>query len=355
MSKVYLKDIALEANVSMATVSRVLNKGDDKIASPEVASSIREIAKRLGYNAKEVQDPFNFEKTKNTIGVILGSEREDKYGHSYYGRIYDVIEKSALDYGYGIDFYYTNDEIRNVPGVYDRIVSSNAKGIILIDGIDEGFKDLYAVFNNLVSINLFDINFMPCDIVNVSVYDTLYNTLVEIIGNSGTEVAYISGAINQTYKTNLEIEKQEIFSNKSIDKRNKSYKDALAHFNMEIDFNNILIGGWDYNLAYIETGKLLDRNPNINFIFAADDTMALGALKAINERGIKIPNKISLLGFDDLSMSQYSTPQLSTIHIPRGDLAKTAVSLLMLRISGKLGKNITATLEPWYVKRETTI
>jgi LacI family transcriptional regulator len=117
--------------------------------------------------------------------------------------------------------------------------------------------------------------------------------------------------------------------------RLRGYRVALAEAGVEPDPALVEKGYWEADGAYEATLRLLDRMPGITAIYAQNDTMALGVLSALHERGIAVPENCAVVGCDDIPIAAHAIPPLTTVHIPFFETGETAVRLLLGRISGE--------------------
>ena len=113
------------------------------------------------------------------------------------------------------------------------------------------------------------------------------------------------------------------------------YRAALTEAGAEFDDALVESGYWEADGAYEATLRLLDRKPSITAVYAQNDTMALGVLSAMHERGIAVPEDCAVVGCDDIPIAAHAIPPLTTVHVPFFETGETAVRLLLDRISGE--------------------
>ncbi len=114
--------------------------------------------------------------------------------------------------------------------------------------------------------------------------------------------------------------------------RYKGYSDALNELNLPVNHQSIINAQLSTDGGYIGTKKLLSSKANVTAIFCANDTTAIGALKAIKESNLRVPEDISIISIDDIDMAQYVSPMLTTVHIPIDELGKITTKILIDRI-----------------------
>jgi LacI family transcriptional regulator len=117
--------------------------------------------------------------------------------------------------------------------------------------------------------------------------------------------------------------------------RLRGYTAALEEAGLKLDSALVESGHWEADGAYEATLRLLDRKPSITAVYAQNDTMALGVLSAMHERGIAVPEDCAVVGCDDIPIAAHAIPPLTTVHVPFFETGETAVRLLLDRISGE--------------------
>jgi LacI family transcriptional regulator len=110
--------------------------------------------------------------------------------------------------------------------------------------------------------------------------------------------------------------------------RLEGYYQALKHNNIEIREDLIIHGNFEFDSGYKAIDRILDREKDITAIFAQNDMMAIGAMKALNEKGLRVPDDIAIIGFDNIPLSSYVTPVLSTVTVPVYELGRTSMKIL---------------------------
>lgn len=352
--KIKLIDIANEVGISVSTVSRVVNGKDLKSASPDTVKKIRDAIDKLGYVPQQ-NTMTNLEKAKKQsdfsivkVGVILGSSREDKYNHSFFSQIYKGIEEALHREGYVVDFYYTIEEIMKTPIVYHSIMSSNVNALIIIDEMGQmGFVEIKKKFQYIVNISTQNYPLIKNDYVLVDAYDMLKEVLNELIRTGRKRIVLLGG--NYVRDILPGTSPNLLFR----DRRYAAYSDALVENGYTLESELIYDAEWDAQKAHNITEEIINRGVFFDAVFAADDMMAVACLRVLQNKGVRVPDDVAVVGFDNLPVSAYSTPPLSTIHIPREELGKTAVQILKLRMENKLYCPVKVHLPAELIIRES--
>jgi DNA-binding LacI/PurR family transcriptional regulator len=135
--------------------------------------------------------------------------------------------------------------------------------------------------------------------------------------------------------------------------RKQGYEEALKCAGVEPNPLHVSYSGWRFEDACKTALNLMQQPDRPNAILAASDLIAIGALSAVREMGLKVPDDVSIIGFDDIDMSQEVRPSLTTIRIDKSALGKTAFDLLFQRISGQRDLPLRVTVPTTLIVRET--
>ena len=344
--KVTLSDIARESGTSVSTVSRVINKNDLKCASDVTIKKIFKAIQELGYSRNDNEQKS--EKSNNAVGVILGSGKEDKYNHSFYSQIYKGLEEKLIQRGFYIDFYYTTEEINQNNGVIESIMDSAANSLVVIEELGQNAVDeIKRRYDNVINIGMNNLDTIKNDFICVDTYKTTKTMLEKFIKKGLTKIVLMGGG-HADY----------ILSTKPyadlIDERFIAYRDAILINGIELNKDLIYDAEWDPHKAYEIMNDIIKRKVTFDAVFAADDMMAVACLKALLDNGIKVPQDCMIVGFDDLPISTFSNPQISTIHIPRYEMGSVAADMLYIKQNNMLGTPVKIVLDCNFEQRETS-
>lgn len=355
MKKITLKDIAREVGTSVVTVSRVINKNDMKAASPETVKHILEIVDKTGYSSKTINSSVQGAEAvqmRNSVGIILCSSKEDKFTHSFYAEIYNGIHEALTRENFTIDFYYTLPEVDYSISANENVFSPNNENLILIDEFGVIYEPnirllnkIKAKFKNTVSLCINN-GAVPNDMVYVDGYEAACSAVQRLI-DSGRRRILLMGGNNAEYI--LKPEEADSY----IDARFNAYKNTLLKNGLKLEEQLVCNASWDSQTAYNILDTTIKRNIKIDAIFAADDMMAIACLKALHDNRVRVPEDVAIIGFNDLEVSSYSHPSLTTVHIPRREMGRAAAEVIMLRSNGKLGLPLKASLPVSVVIRQS--
>ena len=303
---VTIKDIAKACGISVTQTSRALNNYDD--VSKSTKEKVHKVAKELGY-VKNITAQRLASKSSNQLAIITqGLEDDDnQVGTSVIFNTIKGINKFALSVHYEPIIYLVESKMDT--SFYDFFRQRNIAGAIL-QGVkydDENFQQLIKSDFPCVAI---DVNIegknKGCVVINNCYYSML--AVEKMIEKGRKNIAMISG-----HKHAMVTIERKIGYQTALEKNGLKFKEEL-----------IIDAEFSYDIAYKKTKKLLKDYSEIDGIFCASDTMALGTLKAIQESNKSIPKDISLFGFDGISTSRFTNPPLSTIqqnYIKKGEEA----------------------------------
>jgi len=192
------------------------------------------------------------------------------------------------------------------------------EGLILAEDIEE---DTIKMLNNLLPVVLLDyyIKGKEIDSVMADNIDDVYRAVKYLIELGHREIGFIHGP----------------FVAPSFRERLDGYKKALSEYGIEFKKSLLREGGAYIGDGYKAMQKLLETRSFPTAVFASNDTMALGVMRAIKKKRLKIPEDISVVGFDDVEFSAHTDPPLTTIRVDRKSMAEEAVKRLMKKMEGE--------------------
>lgn len=300
-----LKEIAKVAGVSVSTVSRIINQDASLSVSAETRQNVLNAVKKLDYKNPKQRKSTNYIK----IALIHWYTRSQELEDTYYLTIRLGIEKAAYDLG-----------VTLVKVFYDDI----KKDIIPLEGaIAIGKFDISEI--NLLKTYYKHITFVDSS-PDESTYDSVvidfeqaYQNAISYLEQLNiTDVGYIGGR-EYTHALGTPIgERREQFF--------KSYYK---------DHSKVHIGNFSIESGYELMKSAIETNNLAKAYLIASDAMAIGALNALYESGLKVPDDVSMIGFNDIVQSAYTIPPLTTIKVYQEHMGQTALELLLDRISGR--------------------
>ncbi|WP_010278023.1 LacI family DNA-binding transcriptional regulator [Paenibacillus senegalensis] len=321
-----LKEIAQHAGVSISTVSRVLNNDLSRHFSEETKVKIRNAAKELGYDPSDSvksagrRSTSSPETKQRKIGCIVAVP-QNKYNHPYFSPILEGIEQQLDELGHRLTFVSTVKELQGEEEMRRRIRESGLDGFIIVEGIaPEMYQSIKEMVPAVVGIDISD---LTVPVVSYDRVQAAKSAVRHLISQGHQRIAFIGGT--------------GLTGDLDREKRYRGYRYALQEAGLEVDARLVVNAGWDVDVSYARMADLL-AGQEIELptaVFAASDMLAISAMRAVTEQGLRIPEDIAFVGLDNIELSQYTSPPLSTIHIPKSEIGRMAAKILIDELEGK--------------------
>ncbi len=292
---VTIKDIAKKAGISVTTVSRALNDYYD--VSPTTKALIQSIAKEMGYVPNRSAQSLVKQKS-NTLAIILsGLEKEGGKDNIVYGMLSGMYAfAETVNYEVAL---FTTSTAQQKKKSYVQFCKEHNIGGAVVNGIrtdDPFFEELLHSDLPCVLIDVFMEGKNTCNI-SIDNVKASQQAVEYLIKNNHKNIAMINGR----KEASVSVERQ------------KGYINALTASGIEVKGDYLVYADYLEETAYEKTKELIKKFPEITALFCASDMMALGSIRAIKNCGLCIPQDISVVGFDNIPLSAYSTPALTTI------------------------------------------
>lgn len=333
IDRVTINDVAKKACVSKTTVSRVLNN------FPHIKESTRErvlsTINELGFSPDQIARSLTKKKTK-TIGLVVGD-----ISNPFYAETAKVIIAKARELEYDVFLYDTNYSDSNFEKAIKMILDKKVDGMIIasVSRYDDKVKQLYEQGYPIIlyNRNIEEKNVNYIDLDNIQGAKLAMKHLVEL---NHKKVAYISGP--------------SMFS--TFYQRHVGYVNSIKEYNLEYKEEYIYNGDFTYEKIYNFSKSLLSQKDRPTAFFAATDQMAIAVLGAAVDCYIRVPKELSVIGFDNISISESPYVGLTTISQQKNKMALLAVEKLILLIEKEIEQDmpIQITLEPKLIVRKTT-
>lgn len=309
---VTIKDVARYTGLSIATISKYINGGNVLDKNRVI---IEEAIKVLGFRVNEIARGLKTNKTM-TIGVLIPSLE-----NIFITSIISIIENILIQNGYStiICDYKQNEKLERQK--VDFLVGKMVDGIIMMPTSSTG-EYLTKIKERNIPLILIDrpLRDIECDVVLVDNLNASYNAVEELIVRGHKRIGIICGP-------------EDVFTTQE---RLKGYIRVHEDYTMEMDKSLIKFGDYQIQGGYSMLMELLDMNPPPTAVFVTNYEMTLGAVIAINERNVKVPEELSLIGFDNLQMAKIVKPSLSIVVQPMQQIGETAANILLKRLRGDM-------------------
>jgi LacI family transcriptional regulator len=325
-----IKNIAEKAGVSIATVSRVLNYDASLSVSDDTRKKIFEVAEELSYKKKPVR-----KASASKIAIIHWYTEKEELEDLYYMSIRFGIEQRCqqLDIHFVNYFYNDLEEIKN----------ENLQGIIAIGKFSKTqmaamakISDYIVFVDNIPGEDTYDSIIIDFEKATKKIIDYLLEKGHQSIG-------YIGG--RETYKDG---------SAEIKDIRETAFRSFMKENNL-LDESNIYIGAFSVNSGYKLMKQAIQEKGDAlpTAFFAGNDLIAIGCLRALHEENILVPKRVNVIGLNDISVSKYIYPSLTTLKVYTELMGETAVDTVLERIAGrKIAKKIFIATE--LIKRKSS-
>jgi LacI family transcriptional regulator len=305
-------DVASKAQVSIATVSRVVNKSLHKVnrtTRDRVLAAISE----LDYRPNALAKGLLMKKTM-TIGIIIPD-----ISNPYYAEIVRGIQDVADRKGYAVTLHNTDSSPEGIIRYIYLLREKSADGIIFSGGIINGQETLSVLKelrDKVVVIGRHDVDFPAVMVDNIGGMTQAVRHLIDI---GHRQIGFIGGPDGST--TALD--------------RLAGFRNAMTRSGLTFAPRLVKKGTWNPESGYLLGTRLLKAKRRPTAIVAANDQMAFGAIKAAKELGLVVPGDLAVVGFDNIPLSSYFNPSLTTVEIPMHDLGAAAMGMLLNLISGE--------------------
>lgn len=330
-----IKEIAKLANVSVATVSRVINNNGR--FSEETRKKVQAVIDKYGYTTNMAAKSLRMSKSK-TIGLVVPN-----INNEWFSQVVLVIEKFFFERSYSVFICNTSQDDDKEISYFKSLDSKLVDGIICISGREDIPSSAIKRNIPIVCIDRKPKDNSDAFYVESDHYHGGYLATKELLDKGCKSILIVSR--NKT----LSVNKQRL----------EGYKQALKDYDMPIHEELVLLLDKDssnYEGAKNAVRELLDKNIKFDGVFGTNDWRAYGALIALNERNIKVPEEVKIVGFDDITISRYCYPPLSTIQQNTGALCEKASHLLLdLMEENHINNDVKhITIPVSLIQRETT-
>ncbi|HWQ78067.1 MAG TPA: LacI family DNA-binding transcriptional regulator, partial [Anaerovoracaceae bacterium] len=310
-----LKEIAALAGVSISTVSRIINSPDDSFARKEVRDRVWAIIKETGYvpnqSARELKLKQNSSASVSsyTLTCLLGRTKtlDD---NPFFAQVARAVEQQALNLGCSVSHLYSIFDIHNNA---DQNFPKTDGAVVLGRFSSEAMNFIEKHYRNKVYVGR---NVMDCDWDQVICdgYDATKIALEHLIFNGHKRIGYIGESVNEV--------------------RYQAFSDMVVKHGLDQDANLVCRCQQNGDGGYMGADKMIKQaTPLPTAVFCATDIAAIAAIRRFSEAGIRIPNQLSVISMDNIELSAYVSPMLTTVETPIVELGNVAVQTLIDRIN----------------------
>lgn len=299
-------DVAREAGVSMATVSRVVN-GNPNV-KPTTRKKVLEAIERLGYRPNAVARGLASKRT-TTVGVVIPD-----ISSTFFAELARGIEDIATMYKYNIILCNSDQNKEKEIHLINTLLEKQVDGIVFMGGEittehEETFKKSPVPI--VLSATIDDKKEFPS--VNIDYKQAAYDAVKSLTDEGHTKVAMLSGTLEDPVNGYLKF---------------SGYKSAIQDAGLHLDDDLVVIGDYSYDSGLEAMASLLKLKERPTAIFASTDEMALGLIHGAQDAGVKVPEDIEIIGFDNTRLATMVRPTLTTVVQPMYDIGAVSMRLL---------------------------
>lgn len=317
-----IRDIAREAQVSIATVSRVLNEDATLAVTPQTRQRIYAVCEQLNYKPRKSKKKAHaLSEQRHNLGLLLWNSGEQEQQDPYFLSIRQGIENQCAELGFDIvktiRMYGDSPEYRDL---------SNLDGLFVVGNVDP--QDLHEIFpkcdRTVYVANTPEVG--EIDAVVVDLEQAVNDVLSYLLEHGYRNIGFVGGQefMHRLERTMSEIPEKRRKAFENIMRANKLYRER-----------NVYVGDWTILSGYKLMQSAIAKGDLPEAFFFANDPMAIGALRAIKEAGLSVPDDVAIVGMDDIEMAAFASVPLTTVKIYSEQMGRSAVNLMAERLRGR--------------------
>lgn len=331
--KCSISDVARRAGVSTTTVSRVMNNKTNGVSSA-TREKILAVMEEMNYRPSQLARSVALARS-HIIGVIIPD-----VSNLFYPQMLRGIDDVVSSRNYAMMLFNSDSDPEREKRQMMMMVDNRVDGVILCSGVsNESFlKDYRAYGTPLVMIGrTFDRNYADA-IITGDNERGMYISTSFMIGHGHRDILYLDGTAGASGPIH----------------RTRGYRHAMQDASLPIQEGLILRGEFSIQYGFDMVSSLLEEGVHFTAVVTGSDLIAIGAIKAMHAHGLKVPEDIEVIGFDNIELSEIFEPGLSTVSKPHYDIAAQAAHMLIAIIEGEELPIRQMTVASTLVLRDTT-
>ncbi|WP_163539984.1 LacI family DNA-binding transcriptional regulator [Gracilibacillus sp. YIM 98692] len=315
-----IKDIAAQSKVSPATVSRVLNHDETLSVSEETRQRVMEAAQRLNYQTKRVKKKKNKKEINYKVGIFLCQTIEEELSDPYYLSIRQGVESECDRLG------IETTEIYRIQNFQMSKLNVDLDGLIVIGKLNkEVVESLHQKISHFTYID-YSPDPKKYDSVVIDFQQSTNRALDHLLDLGYQQIGFIGAQHGEHTKGN----EMRYFE----DERHTVFKEKLTELGKYIE-DQVFIGEFTMTDGYRLMKESITQGNVPEAFFIASDPMAVGALRALQEEGIRVPDDVAIVSFDNVEMAKFASCPLTTVHVRTKYMGNIGVKLLVERLQGR--------------------
>lgn len=327
-----IKDVARMAEVSISTVSRIINnKGG---VSKDLEDRIRQAIEKLKYKPNTVARALKAKTTKS-IGLIIPSIE-----NPVFPPLVKAIEDTAKRYGFST-ILCNSDGILEEEAKYLELLAEKQVDGIILNAIGDYHERFEVVRNTNTPVIILGrrVEGFTTTCVTINNFNGAYMAVEHLIRTGMKDIAFLYGQLE---------------ASSAINDRFEGYKQALKDNRIKYRKELVARGIRSFEGGAVATDELLSKRVTFDSIFASNDVMAIGCISRLLDSGYKVPDDVSVMGYDDIPMASIFRPHLSTVRSPIREFGIEAVKTILRIIYSKNDRLHEKSFEPELVIRDST-
>ena len=324
MGNMTIKDIARISGCSVSTISRVINNRPD--VRPETKERVLEVMREAGFVPNTNARQLKIQQSRSLVFVVKGTR------NIFFSDFLVQLQRAATLYGYNGIVSYLDENANEIDAAEKILREIKPKGMIFLGGSVANFQKGFAnisvpsVLATLVSDKL---DFSNLSMVGVDDRAAAYQAVSYLIQQGHRKIAVLGGPAT-SYPSMM---------------RRQGAQQAMEDAGIRFEDKLYGLSNYDFESAYHAMNGLLARRAEFTALFAMSDVIAFGAIRALVSAGFRVPEDVSVIGFDGITMSRYCVPVMTTIVQPSEQIALQSIELLVRQIEHGTPAQ-TVTLQP---------
>ncbi len=328
-----LQEVAQRAKVSIATVSRVLNKSDKVV--PETRAVVQQALRELGYRPSRVARRLRMKDGRaHLVGLIIPDIQ-----NPFYAEIARGVEDAAYAAEYALLLCNSDENPEKERFYLNVMLSESVDGIVLppFDDTDTAVIEIAATGMPVVCVDR-SMAKLKTDLVEVDNHRGAFEAVSHLLAKGHEHIGLIEG-------------RSQVSTSRE---RRRGYLDALAEREIAVRKDLMRAGDFKQDSGRILANELLALRKPPTALFVCNNLMTVGALATIHQRGLRVPQDVAIVGFDDLPWAEALDPPLTVVRQPAYEVGREAMELLLKRIMDPDRAPVTVRLLPEMVTRSST-
>ena len=319
-----IKDISAQTGYSVGTISRVLNNQPN--VSEKARKAILEAARATGFQLNTNAKQLKQQHSNSILVLVKGTSNQ------LFGALVEQLQLRMRDTSYPLTVDYLDENRNEVRRALQLCLEKKPRGILFLGGNRQNF------------LADFDKIGVPCLLVTADAAGMPFDNLSSVSSDDRAAARMAMDALIEQGHRRFAIVGGDRKVSDTTKLRYEGCLEAFASHNIpfdpELDYENVR---FSYEGGYQAACNLLDRGRSFTALFAMSDVMAIGVIRALHDRGIKVPEDVSVMGFDGVQVGAYIQPRLSTVRQDPQELAKRSVDILLENIKGTLAPRYETT------------